>query len=175
MKRPHRARYATDTELLDRVRRLWEDYDPSPSDLPQRALVAIGMDDLELELLLLQDSFADLAGARGTATARTLTFSGEAVSVMVTITPVRADRFRLDGWVAPLGGGRVQARHSTGPDVDADVDREGRFVLDDVPSGLVQIVYHPNDVPGYGALDHRHRARSDHRGNRPVAAPPVRL
>jgi hypothetical protein len=153
-----------DAELLDRLRDAWAELDPPPPGLAERAIVAIGMDDLDLELMLLQESASDLAGARGVETARTLTFSGESVSVMVTVTPSRRHHFRLDGWVAPLGGGRIHVRHSGGRDVDGEVDRDGRFVLHDVPAGMVQLVYHP-----------RRTRTTDDVPLRPVAAPPVRL
>ena len=153
-----------DAELLNRLAEAWSELDPPPPGLAERAIVAIGMDDIDLELMLLQESSTEMAGARGVETARTLTFSGESVSVMVTITPSRRHPFRLDGWVAPLGGGRVHVRHSGGRDVDGDVDRDGRFVLHDVAAGMVQLVYHPRET----RTPEREPLRS-------VAAPPVRL
>lgn len=158
-----------DVELLARLAQTWAEHDPVPPDLAERSLVAIGMDDLDLELLLLADRSDDLAGARGVETARTLTFSGDSVSVMITITPSRRHRFRLDGWVAPLGGGRVHVRHATGRDLDGDVDSDGRFVLQDVPAGMVQLVYHPRRT----TTDDTDPASSD--VPRSVAAPPIRL
>lgn len=155
-----------DVALLAQLAQVWDEHDPVPPDLVERSLVAIGMDDLELELLLLADRTDDLVGARGVETARTLTFSGESVSVMITITPSRRHRFRLDGWVAPLGGGHIHVRHATGRDLDGDVDSDGRFVLQDVPAGMVQLVYQPRDThadPSGGELP------------RAVAAPPIRL
>ncbi|GAB2690569.1 carboxypeptidase regulatory-like domain-containing protein [Thalassiella azotivora] len=154
-----------DRGLLRSLRRMWERLDPPPADLADRSLVAVAVDDLDLELLLLTDDASRLVGARGEETARTLTFSGDCVSVMVTITRSRRHHYRLDGWVAPLGEGRVELRHSAGRDVAGPVDADGRFVLRDVPAGTVQLVYHPD-------------ARAVAGGPpvlRSVAAPPVHL
>lgn len=159
----------TDAELVAALRAMWHEQDPVPADLSERVLVAVGMDDLELELLLLSQT-AELTGARSAQTARTLTFSGDAVSVMVTISPSRRHRFRLDGWVAPLANGRVEARHSSGQDVEAPVDGDGRFVLHDVPAGLVQLVYHPG-----GSTDGDAHGAATAASARSVAAPPIQL
>jgi hypothetical protein len=162
-----------DVALLEQLQRMWSELDPAPDDLAERSLVAIAMDDLDLELLLLQDTSSELTGARSLVeTARTLTFSGEQVTVMVTITPT-GDAFRIDGWVAPAMPGFVEIRRASGPgDTGAPmtgstarepVDGDGRFVLHDVPPGMAQLVYHPKP------------AAHDQQPLRSVAAPPIRL
>lgn len=163
-----------DVALLKQLQSMWSELDPAPDDLADRSLVAIAMDDLDFELLLLQDASNDLAGARSTVeTARTLTFSGEQVTVMVTITPTSGGAFRIDGWVAPAMPGIVEIRRATastdnggplsGSAAREPVDADGRFVLLEVPPGMAQLVYHPKPVAqGQQPL-------------RSVAAPPIRL
>ncbi|HEX5533167.1 MAG TPA: hypothetical protein VFX33_05450 [Actinomycetales bacterium] len=162
-----------DVALLKQLQSMWSELDPAPDDLAERSLVAIAMDDLDLELLLLQDASSDLAGARSMVeTARTLTFSGERVTVMVTITPTSGGAFRIDGWVAPAVSGFVEIRRANGSDTGAPlggsaarepVDADGRFVLLEVPPGMAQLVYHPKP------------AAHDEQPLRSVAAPPIRL
>jgi hypothetical protein len=163
-----------DVALLEQLQSMWSELDPAPDDLANRSLVAIAMDDLDLELLLLQDTSSDLAGARSLVeTARTLTFSGEQVTVMVTITPTSGDAFRIDGWVAPAAPGFVEIRRASGSaDTGAPlagsaarepVDADGRFVLLEVPPGMAQLVYHPKP------------AAHGQQPLRSVAAPPIRL
>ncbi len=57
---------------------------------------------------------------------------------MVTFTPQPDGTVRVDGWAAP--GRRVAGRGvacRTGP-VRPSADADGRFVFDDVPSGLAK-------------------------------------
>lgn len=148
-----------DAALLAALRAMWEAADPPPADLADRMVLAVQLERLDAELLRLTEELLEPAGARSEDPARTLTFSHESVSVMVTITPL-GQRFRLDGWVAPSSGGLLQLRRPDGSVVGTSVDDDGRFVLGDVPSGLVQLVYQPGpDGPLVRA----------------VAAPPVRL
>lgn len=150
---------APDAALLAALRTMWEEADPPSTDLADRMVLAVQLERLDAELLLLSEDVQVPAGARTEEPARTLTFSHDAVSVMVTITP-RGRRFRLDGWVAPGHGGQLELRRPDGAVTSVAVDSDGRFVLGDVRPGMIQLVYRP---PDGGPLSH------------PVAAPPVRL
>jgi hypothetical protein len=98
---------------------------------------------LHAEIADLQRS-GDLAGVRAEelTEARTVTFTSSSLSTMVTITPITAERARIDGWVAPGGGVTVQARTSEGVTTTVAND-DGRFVFDDLPRGLVQFTVRP--------------------------------
>lgn len=156
-----------DELLLDAVRSEWERRDPVPSDLAERMVFAVALEGLEADVAVLAAEMLEPVGARGVEPARTLTFTSENASVMVTLTPRAGGRFRLDGWVAPAGRGRVELRRGAGLDGNdtlsteqTPVDDQGRFACPEVSGGLVQLVFVPD--PG-GPL------------SRPVAAPPVRF
>ena len=53
-------------------------------------------------------------------------------------------RVRIDGWVSPLGERRVNVRMQ-GTDLRVLADASGRFVVDDLRGGFVQLVFHPLD------------------------------
>jgi len=63
---------------------MWDAYDPMPADLVEQVLVAVATEDLdaEYELLHLVSRTSELAGARGTGDALTISFSGEAFSLL---------------------------------------------------------------------------------------------
>ncbi|WP_454778592.1 carboxypeptidase regulatory-like domain-containing protein [Georgenia muralis] len=149
-----------DAELLELLRAEWERRDPPAEDLADRVILALALADLDAELARLEAEVDLPVGARAAEPTRSLTFTSEHASVMVTLTPRTAGRFRLDGWVAPAFAGQVELRRAGDGDDRAAVDDDGRFVLDDVAAGLVQLVYVP--APGGDLV-------------RPVAAPPVQL
>jgi len=132
-----------DAELFDRMREMWRDADPVPAHLAERISFALSLEDIEVELLRLESQ--ELVGARGEERARTVTFSSESLTVMVTLGAVSAAGVRLDGWIAAGGGLRVEARIGGGA-LGTTADAEGRFVLEAVPVGLVQLAFLP--TPG---------------------------
>jgi hypothetical protein len=132
-----------DADWLETLRLMWTERDPMPDDLADRVSVALAVADLDAELLELVEGALTGAGARGEDRTRTVTFSNETVSVMVTIDH-GAGGARLDGWVTEGGGLRVELR--TGPTSrDTVADEDGRFAFDGVPAGLVRLVLHPTD------------------------------
>ncbi len=151
-----------DDDLVLALREVWERHDPVPADLAERIVFAVALEGLEAEVAVLAEELLEPLGARSAEPARTLTFTSEHASVMVTLTPQEGGRFRMDGWVAPAARGTVELRRSEGDETThfTEVDAQGRFAIDDVHAGLVQLVFVP--TPG-GPLQ------------RPVAAPPVRL
>jgi hypothetical protein len=131
-----------DDRLLAEIARLYELADPMPPDLVDRIGFMLTLADMEIELARLTVESRIPVGARGEERARTVTFSSDSLTVMVTITPTADAACRIDGWIAPGAAIRVELRSNRGSyDVIADVD--GRFDFADVPSGLVQLVFHP--------------------------------
>src|SRR5580765_1189735 len=90
-----------DAELLDRLQEMWLAADPVPEGLVERVTFAIGLDDLDVEMMRLTEEVLVPAGARGAEHVRTITFGGDSITVMVTVSQEGQDGFRLDGWLAP--------------------------------------------------------------------------
>jgi hypothetical protein len=131
-----------DAELLDRLQAMWETNDPMPAGLIERVTFAIGLDDLDVEMMRLTEEILVPAGARGAEHVRTITFGGDSITVMVTVSQERPDSFRLDGWLAPAAALSIELRR-TEASVSASSDEDGRFVFENVPPGLAQLVLHP--------------------------------
>jgi hypothetical protein len=139
-----------DRPLLADLRTMWQECDPEPADLAERVLFALSLEDAEFELLTLQESVgltgarsAKHAEARGTETARSVTFGSESLTVMITLS-IQEHQHRIDGWIVPSAALRVELRTSRGPK-ETTADPTGRFSIDDVPAGLMQLVIHPTE------------------------------
>jgi hypothetical protein len=140
-------------ELLRRLRHMWRELDPEPPDLVERLLVRLTVRNLDAEILsLLETDQAgiELAAARaGEERLRTVSFGSDSVTVMLTLSASgtgdhRAGGHRVDGWIVPAGALRVEARTARGVRQTV-ADDTGRFVIDDVPSGMLQLVLHPTE------------------------------
>lgn len=131
-----------DAALLDQLQAMWEQTDPVPPGLVERVTFAIGLDNLDVEMMRLTEEVLVPAGARGAEHVRTITFGGESVTVMVTVSQEGPDVFRLDGWLAPSAALSIELRRADGSLTTAS-DEDGRFVFEDVPPGLAQLVLHP--------------------------------
>lgn len=138
---------AEEAVLLDRLRSTWERRDPVPGDLVDRVLFAVWLEDLdtEVEMLTMTEHAGDLVGVRATETARTVTFSTDDLSILISVSERPEGRRRVDGWVTPRGSGRITLRRTDGTSSATTVDEDGRFALDDLAAGLVQIVLHRGD------------------------------
>jgi hypothetical protein len=135
-----------DLAALDQLAAAYADVDPVPDGLIERLQFAITLDALHAEIAQLT-RLDDLVGARAEAAAevRTVTFTSQSTSTMVTITPMSADRVRIDGWVTDGAGMEVELRTVTAR-LQTTADDDGRFVFDDVPRGMAQFVLrHPDD------------------------------
>jgi hypothetical protein len=134
-----------DGAMLAQLRRMWQAHDPEPPDLAERVLFALGLEDVEFELLQLVGSL-DPDGARTASaeTVRTVTFGSDSLTVMVSLSGPHHDGYRIDGWIAPGAALRVELRTARGAQGTV-ADSTGRFALNDVPSGLVQLVIHPTE------------------------------
>ena len=135
---------AGDARVLDQVAHLYDVLDPVPAGLVDRVQFGITLDALHAELAELQRA-GDLVGVRSDAAtddAQTVTFTSSTLTTMVTITPISADRVRVDGWVAPATEADVDLR-LVGETLQTTCDGDGRFVFADVPRGLAQFVLRP--------------------------------
>jgi hypothetical protein len=141
-RRPGTPLSPADAELLDALRGMWELQDPVPADLAERVLFSLELEDLEFELLQLEADLLTPTGSRGEERARTVTFTSESLSVMVTISPSATKAVRLDGWIAAGGGLQVELRF-TGGGKRERADEDGRFVFDQVGPGMAQLLFHP--------------------------------
>ncbi len=99
---------------------------------------------LEVELARLVSQTAEPIGARGEERARTVTFSSDSLTTMVTVTPESNGQFRIDGWLAPGAALAVELRTPRGS-LRTMADADGRFDFTEVRGGLVQLVIHPTE------------------------------
>lgn len=144
--------------LLDELADMWRDRDPVPDGLTDRITFALDVvdaesmttADLDLELMELQETPLLAVGSRAGGpvgeAVRTVTFGSPSMTVMLSITPEDAG-FRIDGWVAPGGERTIDVR--LGQETrTAHTDISGRFVLDSVPPGHLQLLLHREPVSG---------------------------
>ncbi|WP_020576039.1 hypothetical protein [Actinopolymorpha alba] len=127
-----------DTEVLGSLRRLVTAADPVPPGLVDRIQFALALEDLDAEVMRLREEPA-LAGVRGAEPTRTVTFDSESLTIMISIRSSGDDIVRLDGWIAPAAPHRVELR-LVGDRRVVIADEQGRFVLEGVPRGLMQMV-----------------------------------
>jgi hypothetical protein len=135
-----------DLAILDDIRALFKATDPVPSDLVARTAFAIDLVGVEDEIARLDPVGLRAVGARGAEQSRTITFDSESLTIVVQASPSGAT-LRVDGWLAPPAVRRLRLRAG---DVDfaAQSDELGRFVVLDVPPGLVQIVVEGEEGAG---------------------------
>ena len=133
-----------DRIILDTVAEVFRAADPVPAGLTEDIKFALTVQALHAEVAELQRVGAESALARSEYTqTQTLTFSAEALSVMVTMSPIDADEVRVDGWVTGHDSSvRVELRAGART-VSAEVDDDGRFTLDPAPRGLVRFEFLP--------------------------------
>ncbi len=137
-----------DATLMRRVREAWEQVDPPPAHLAERVLFALELEDLDTEFELLRltqraDALAGTRAGRGSSSDAThITFSGEQLTVMLAVAGLDRSGRRLDGWIAPAAQARVVA-HTAEGERQTEADATGRFVLTDVPAGMLRLVFFP--------------------------------
>jgi hypothetical protein len=138
-----------DLAVLNALRAMYDEADPVPDGLVERIQFEITLDALEAELATLMQLDLAGAGARGTATeaVRTITFTSESLTTMVTLTPQPGGGVRVDGWAAPGAGIRVEVLLSGGPR-ETYADSDGRFVFETLPSGLAKFALHMDSESG---------------------------
>ena len=132
----------SDFALLNSLRAHYDEHDPVPDGLVERIQFELTLDALHAEVATLMQM--DMAGAgvrSATEAVRTITFTSESLTTMVTLTPQPDGTVRVDGWAAPGAGIRVELLLPDGPR-ETQADDDGRFVFEDVPSGLAKFVVH---------------------------------
>jgi hypothetical protein len=130
-----------DRDILGRIAR----DDPPPADLDERVMFALALTDLDAEVARL--AAAEPALARAGEQARTVTFDATSRTVMITIVERADNLVRVDGWLAPGAALVVELRlpEPAAPRL-VTADATGRFVFDEVPHGLAQLLIHPPDA-----------------------------
>ena len=131
----------SDFALLKFLRAYYDEHDPVPDGLVERIQFELTLDALHAELATLMQMDMAGAGVRSAApeAVRTITFTSESLTTMVTLTPQPDGTVRVDGWATPGAGIRVELLLTDGPR-ETYADDDGRFVFEDVPSGLAKFV-----------------------------------
>jgi hypothetical protein len=136
-----------DELLYAAVRRASDALDPMPTGMVDR-MVAVTRDiadhdpDLELQLLLVTERFAELAGTRGGARSYTLRFGGEGVDLLVRVGVSEEEgRARVDGWLVPAETAPVQIHEvgGEGRTFESVAEPTGRFEFPDLPTGFYRV------------------------------------
>jgi hypothetical protein len=129
----------SDFALLNSLRANFDERDPVPDGLVERIQFQITLDALNTEVATLTQLDLANAGTRSTTTeaVRTITFTSDSLTTMVTLTPLPDGTVRVDGWAAPGAGVRVELLLADGPR-NTYADDDGRFVFESVPSGLAK-------------------------------------
>ncbi len=147
-----------DDVLLAGVRRATDAFDPVPDGMVER-MVAVTRDiadhdpDLELQLMLVVERFAELVGTRGGARSYTLRFGGEGIDLLVRVGVSEEEgRARLDGWLVPAASAPVQIREvgGAGRTYDGVAESSGRFEFPDLPTGFYRVSLQLTDDQSFG-------------------------
>ena len=127
-----------DLAILDSMRSYYDENDPVPDGLVDRIKFELTLDRLNAEIATLTQVDLATSGARSSSTeaVRTITFSSDSLTTMVTLTPTE-DGIRIDGWTAPGSGLRVEVLLPEGSR-ETWTDEDGRFVFEGLPSGLAK-------------------------------------
>jgi hypothetical protein len=129
-----------DDTILSGVRELWEAADPMPPGLIDLVQFAIDLDAIELEVSRLVET-RELAAARTDELTRLVTFQSDTLSIMITLEPRVDGTTRIDGWLTPGACHRIELRSPARP-MSTESDDAGRFSLESVPAGIVQLIVH---------------------------------
>lgn len=140
---------AADDALLRMLAALYGEIDPVPDGLVERIQFEITLDALQAEIATLTRHDLATSGARSASTeaVRTITFTAESLTTMVTISPQRDGTVRVDGWAAPGGGLGIEVLLTDGSR-QTEADADGRFVFDGLPAGLAKFALHTADADG---------------------------
>lgn len=138
---------AYDDALLTKMAEFYSAADPVPAHLADELIFAISLEAMHAELASLVEPDLAMAAARSAVQpteVKTLTFSSDSLTTMVTISPSGPDRVRIDGWAAPGAGASVELRQGAAS-LFATADDDGRFVFEDVAHGMTRFVVRPAD------------------------------
>lgn len=131
-----------DVAVLTGLGRVLDRVDPVPSGLVDRTLFALTLEGLHTEVMELQLLEVPEPALRGDVTveARTITFTADPVTVMITLSVSPTGGVRVDGWAAPAQRYEVELLRPDGTATTTHTDDDGSFVLADVPSGPAGLV-----------------------------------
>ena len=140
---------ATDLALVADLARVLDRVDPMPPGIVDRALFALTLEGLHAELMELAWLEEPTLAVRGeqTVQARTITFTSEQVTAMITLSVSPSGGVRVDGWIAPATGFDIELHRPAGV-LHARSDDDGAFVLPDVPHGPAGLVLRRSDGTG---------------------------
>jgi hypothetical protein len=134
-----------DGAVLAQIRGMYDSVDPVPAELYSRVRFAIDLETADRELARLCEDMRFANQVRGAERTHALTFESENLTIGVTVTRSDHSRIRLDGWHAPPGSLRIELRTAE-LRMETMSDEDGRFVIDGVPPGEVQLLAYP--TPG---------------------------
>jgi hypothetical protein len=135
-----------DAAILDDVRAMHDRLDPPPADLNDRVKFAIRLADSNIEISRLLEDTLVTAATRTVDGVRAITFESPILTIMIMVTNPGPGHVRLEGWLAPPGPWRVALRLAgvlgggDGPTFEVPADHTGRFVFEDIRSGLAQLI-----------------------------------
>lgn len=135
----------TDYIILADLREMYSRVDPAPANLTERIKFALTVQALQAEVAELTST--ELALTRGQPEpdeTSTVTFSTEAMSIMLTLSASGASTARVDGWLT-CGRADVELTVGDGKVLHAVADEGGRFVFDDVPPGQARLLVRGHD------------------------------
>jgi hypothetical protein len=150
-----------DEPLMAAMRTMWEHTDPCPPELADQVLFRLGLEQLDVEVMVFQSALTG-AGARSTTMTDTIIFESQWLALTITVTDGRLrQRRRVDGWISPSAALRVRL-HGAESVLEETADEDGRFAFADVAGGFVHFTVEPTA----GAA-----VRLDH----PVATPAIAI
>jgi hypothetical protein len=157
---PEQSPAPDDGRLLAWLAEVLRSADPPPDEMLELARQSFGLRTIDAELALLVEDSASgdgepvaVRGAGVAAEPRQLTFHfdgehGRDELIIALQVEASAGRRRITGHLTPRGSARIEVRQPAAPRARAfDVDRLGRFVIDDVPAGPTKLTCHRADVP----------------------------
>jgi len=137
---------AGDQAVLDAIAAGYAAVDPPPPDFDDRIMFALALDDIDAEVARLGAERPVGSGARAGERTRTITFDADSRTVLITAVRLPGDLVRLDGWLAPPTELRIELRlRGAATPRTVTSDDAGRFVFDEVPHGVAQLLVHPPD------------------------------
>lgn len=137
----------TDEALLRELREVAARLDPCPADLTDRITFALTVQALQAEVAELTSQpelLSRSSPVQEPAQATTVTYSTEALSIMITHSRGEGGLARIDGWLT-CGPALVELDLGGHPNRTVEADEDGRFVLDALPGGLAHLMVRPAD------------------------------
>jgi hypothetical protein len=140
-----------DERVLEELRQLVREVDPVPDNVTSFARAALGWRRMDAELAeLLADSAFEseaLAGTRGVARARVVTFRAPDLELDVEIRPGDVEPgLVLMGQLAPGAPAAVEVQRDDGSTAaSVDADRLGRFRLELAEGGRIRLLVRRED------------------------------